>query len=204
MKRILFALLAILSVLVIFLLACTNNQDEGINTSQNITPVVDLPNNDVMISYGNGSLSYSIIVEKPTPCYSLDTQNQITGTAPNEQVNINIIMMLPDKNKLCAQVITYDTTSGDILINSKPTRVTVRLDNKIVYSSTNIKSKVDDAFCRSDLDCTCGRNINTNACAFGNLENVNPKEQCPDFCTGIAGNLEIKCVDNECVQRKKE
>jgi hypothetical protein len=208
MKRILFILLILLSSLLIFLVACTDKQGEGINTSQNLSPAIDMENNNVMVSYGNGNLSYAIIVEKPSPCYSLDTQTQITNMPSeqdnvSEQVNINIILMIPDKNKLCTQLLTYDTASGDIPLASKPGRVTVRLDNIIIYSSANIKPKVNDAFCRSDYDCTCGKNIRTGSCAVGNRENVDPKQQCPDFCGGIAGNLEIKCVENECVQRQR-
>jgi len=57
-----------------------------------------------------------------------------------------------------------------------------------------------ELYCRQDTDCACGVHINTGDCFFGNKNYVNIKEQCPDFCTGIAGHLKIKCIDNECKQ----
>jgi len=54
--------------------------------------------------------------------------------------------------------------------------------------------------CREDTDCTCGKNVITKECDYGIAECINELQQCPDFCTGIAGNLEIVCKDNQCVQ----
>ena len=55
-------------------------------------------------------------------------------------------------------------------------------------------------FCEQDNDCACGKDIETGNCFYGNKNYVEVSEQCPDFCTGIAGNLIIKCVDNTCTQ----
>ncbi|MGB9719580.1 MAG: DUF333 domain-containing protein [Candidatus Anstonellales archaeon] len=63
---------------------------------------------------------------------------------------------------------------------------------------------VDEKFCNSDSDCACGVHKKTNECFFGNKEYVDETKQCPDFCTGIAGNLEIKCENNTCIQKTKE
>lgn len=57
--------------------------------------------------------------------------------------------------------------------------------------------------CVIDSDCTCGGIIKeTGECFVGNkqwaLDHVDMKQSCPDFCTGIAGHLETKCVSNEC------
>lgn len=58
----------------------------------------------------------------------------------------------------------------------------------------------DDKYCVTSDDCACGTNINTGACFYGNKDYVNTLKQCPDFCTGIAGNFLIKCVNNKCQQ----
>ncbi len=58
----------------------------------------------------------------------------------------------------------------------------------------------NEAFCKADSDCACGANIKTGECFYGNKDFVDTKKQCPDFCSGFAGNLEIKCVNNECAQ----
>ena len=54
-----------------------------------------------------------------------------------------------------------------------------------------------------DSDCACGTNSDTGQCFFGNKAHVNVEKQCPDYCGGIAGNLEIKCVEKKCVQVNK-
>ena len=54
--------------------------------------------------------------------------------------------------------------------------------------------------CWQDSDCACGVRIGTDECFVGNKNFVdtNPAKACPDFCSGIAGNLEVKCVENKC------
>lgn len=54
--------------------------------------------------------------------------------------------------------------------------------------------------CEQDEDCACGVSIGTNECFYGNKDYVDTSQQCPDFCTGIVGNLEIKCINKECTQ----
>lgn len=59
------------------------------------------------------------------------------------------------------------------------------------------------SFCNVDADCTCGGiDKITQNCFVGNKlyasKNVDMSKDCPDFCTGIAGHLETKCVDHVC------
>ena len=58
--------------------------------------------------------------------------------------------------------------------------------------------------CATDTDCACGKNKLTEECFYGNKNYVDVSKQCPDFCTGIAGFFEIKCVEKECRQMKRE
>ena len=55
-------------------------------------------------------------------------------------------------------------------------------------------------YCYHDSDCACGVSIDTGDCFYGNKAFVNASQQCPDFCTGIGGNLVINCVNNTCEQ----
>ena len=55
-------------------------------------------------------------------------------------------------------------------------------------------------YCEQDSDCACGRLISTGDCFFGQKEFVNTSQQCPDFCTGIAAHLQIKCENYQCLQ----
>jgi hypothetical protein len=64
--------------------------------------------------------------------------------------------------------------------------------------------KVTQSSCAVDSDCACGRNLATGECFYGNKDYVNVSQQCPDYCTGIAANLEIKCINNTCTQVKVE
>ncbi len=58
-------------------------------------------------------------------------------------------------------------------------------------------------YCENDLDCACGTQIQNGGCFYGNKKYVNTVDQCPDFCTGFANNLIIRCVQNECLQFSK-
>lgn len=58
-------------------------------------------------------------------------------------------------------------------------------------------------YCQKDSDCACGVRKDTTDCFYGNKKYVNTDKQCPDFCTGIANNLVIKCYMNECTQFSK-
>jgi hypothetical protein len=55
-------------------------------------------------------------------------------------------------------------------------------------------------YCDTDEDCACGADKITGNCFYGNKEYVDTARQCPDFCTGIGGNLEIKCNNHKCEQ----
>lgn len=68
--------------------------------------------------------------------------------------------------------------------------------------------KTNSSVCTTDSDCTCGGiDTKTGDCFIGNKEysarNVNQSQQCPDFCSGIAGHLETKCVEKKCTQVTK-
>ena len=62
-------------------------------------------------------------------------------------------------------------------------------------------TSISEKYCQQDSDCACGRHKTTGDCFYGNKNYVDTGKQCPDFCTGIAGNLEIRCVNNECIQK---
>lgn len=52
--------------------------------------------------------------------------------------------------------------------------------------------------CNQDSDCACGVSKATGECAVGSTEDIDTSQQCPDFCTGIAGNFETRCVQRQC------
>lgn len=57
--------------------------------------------------------------------------------------------------------------------------------------------------CNMDSDCVCGGiDMLTGECFIGNVEYykkyVNKTKICPDFCAGIMGNLETRCIENKC------
>ena len=69
------------------------------------------------------------------------------------------------------------------------------------YEQTTAMSQFN---CRVDTDCACGKDTETGACFYGNKQFVDASQQCPDFCSGIAGNLEIKCINLVCTQQEKK
>jgi hypothetical protein len=74
------------------------------------------------------------------------------------------------------------------------------LEAEINWRCTGLIQIDPESACEIDEDCACGVHIATGECFFGSKEYVNTEEQCPDYCTGIAGNIELKCIENECVQ----
>lgn len=73
----------------------------------------------------------------------------------------------------------------------------------IIFYLNQTSSEKNKLLCDKDGDCICGGiDIKTGDCFIGsktyyNLY-VNKKAYCPDFCTGIANNLETKCLNNRC------
>lgn len=67
------------------------------------------------------------------------------------------------------------------------------------FDCENTCRQLMNTYCEIDSDCACGKDIEGN-CFIGSKELVNTSDQCPDYCTGIAGNLEIKCINNTCTQ----
>ena len=67
-------------------------------------------------------------------------------------------------------------------------------------NQTPAVNKTDKSVCTSSSDCACGADKETGDCAFGNKEFIDVSVQCPDFCSGIAGHLELKCIENRCIQ----
>jgi eight-cysteine-cluster-containing protein len=81
--------------------------------------------------------------------------------------------------------------------------------SNVMPDQTSISDKAstsgDYLSCASDSDCICdGTDTSTGRCYLGNRDyyskNVDPEKDCPDFCTGIAANLVVRCVDNKCIQ----
>jgi len=87
--------------------------------------------------------------------------------------------------------------NGDNILKTSPARM--HRDN---YSTTvrTPEDSQNQLRCQKDSDCSCGSDIVTKRCAYGNKKFIDETKQCPDFCTGIAGKLRIKCISNECTQ----
>lgn len=57
-----------------------------------------------------------------------------------------------------------------------------------------------ERYCVADSDCACGVHKETGDCFVGNKKYVKAGVSCqwPDFCTGISGEMKVRCVDNQC------
>ncbi|MCD4771440.1 hypothetical protein K8R30_03415 [archaeon] len=71
-----------------------------------------------------------------------------------------------------------------------------------VYFSFSGEELISEKSCDRDADCECGVHVETRECFYGNKDYVdsNPAKACPDFCAGIDGSFEIRCVENLCRQ----
>lgn len=67
----------------------------------------------------------------------------------------------------------------------------------------------DAKYCTADADCVCGGiDFVSKNCFVGNKNYydsgaVDKSMNCPDFCSGIAGHLITKCVENTCMTVNK-
>lgn len=80
---------------------------------------------------------------------------------------------------------------------------------KVGGPSSGISPEKFKFVCSADSDCICGGiDKSTKDCFVGNKDYyesgaVDKEKYCPDFCTGIAGNIITKCVENKCVNVNK-
>lgn len=63
--------------------------------------------------------------------------------------------------------------------------------------------EISEKSCQADGDCACGRRVETRECFFGNAKYVDPNlKPCPDFCGGLDGKMQTRCVNGECKQSR--
>lgn len=73
----------------------------------------------------------------------------------------------------------------------------------IIGCDTSAVQAVDSKVCEKDSDCVCGGiDLTTKQCFIGNKgyyeKNVDKTKICPDFCTGITGQMQTKCLNTKC------
>lgn len=106
----------------------------------------------------------------------------------NTTVNASIVQ------ELCNQV-SFTGHCGYLDIKS------CKCENKKCVGSEEVVDNSD--YCDYDSDCTCGTKVGTGECFRGNKKYVDETKQCPDFCSGIAGDFVTVCKNNKCTYEKK-
>lgn len=64
--------------------------------------------------------------------------------------------------------------------------------------------EISEKYCTKDDDCGCGIHKTREECFYGNKKYVDMTKNCPDFCSGLSGNLELRCINFECTQVQAE
>ena len=82
-------------------------------------------------SYEDNLLKYKGTVEVPSPCHGIRQESKVTQSYP-EQVRIDLSVVNPSTDKVCAQQITKKDFSGEVKV-SESASVLVFLDGKKVY-----------------------------------------------------------------------
>ncbi len=145
---------------------------------------------DCLVGHLGGGCTYidkSGNVIQPSPCFPYNT-NRIKYDCSDESRNVDACIEI--YKPVCGNdAKTYSNSCFACM-------------NKMVsfYLEGECSQVVDESYCNFDEDCACGIHKETSECFYGNKAYVDTNQQCPDFCTGIAGNLIIKCVNNECMQ----
>jgi len=83
-------------------------------------------------NYNEGVLTYSGIIEKPTPCHTLEFQELVMESFP-VQIRININVVEPDEGTFCIQVIEEEEFSREIEIGHEPRNVAIFVNEERVY-----------------------------------------------------------------------
>ncbi|MBU5574874.1 MAG: DUF333 domain-containing protein [Candidatus Aenigmarchaeota archaeon] len=132
--------------------------------------------------------------------YGVEFQNVPGEIIFEKEININKIIGVPNPaSKYCIE------NNGSLFIekdkNNGEYGVCIFQNNAKCEEWAFFKgecSKEKPNFCISKEDCACGTHINTGECFVGSKEFVNIEKQCPDYCTGIAGNFKIDCINHQC------
>lgn len=85
--------------------------------------------------YENGVVTYTAVVQKPTPCHTLSVDEQIMESYP-VQIAIDISILKPDEGQICAQMITEEVITGEIETDHQPQQLTISVDGEEAYSTT--------------------------------------------------------------------
>ncbi|MEK6974458.1 MAG: hypothetical protein AABW41_04455 [Nanoarchaeota archaeon] len=118
---------------------------------------------------------------------SIDNDCRTGGT---DLLNKNNCVMSVNKN-----YYTFFVNKKDSCVGNRNIVIPKCIDKKCSYINMD--------YCKTDNDCICGgKDSMYGTCFVGNIDfynkYVNKTESCPDFCTGIAGNLQTKCINNVC------
>ena len=90
---------------------------------------------DVEVDYENGILSYSGVVQKPTPCHVLEIEETILTNPTRIRVDISI----EETDEICIQVITPEEISGSLEISEEPSSFTIYVDGVLSYTTSSVK-----------------------------------------------------------------
>lgn len=118
----------VLVMVSLIIASCVNDEPNG---NDFLAPHFD-ETQDIEYYYDDGYFHYSFMVETPTPCYAVETEELILESDP-EQVAVNVVMR--DTGGVCAQVVTSVEVSGSIPLSSKPASFTILLKDTEAYSA---------------------------------------------------------------------
>ena len=142
MKKIIITIVALLAILSILIYGYEFIFKKPIIESPTITPQDNVTETiEIKEQYKNSVYTFAGSIDLPTPCHSITEKvNQISES--KYEIEINIIA--PDQDTMCAQVITPKTykvsfTAGpDIIITAKINGVTYELNRFLIPNDQNI------------------------------------------------------------------
>ena len=93
---------------------------------------ITIQEGNFLVEYADGVVSYSAVIQKPTPCNTLKVDELIMESYP---VQIKIDVSIEKHSGFCIQVIDYENITGEIDIGHKPRSFSVHVNGGQVFTT---------------------------------------------------------------------
>ncbi|MFP4401463.1 MAG: hypothetical protein ACLFPQ_06290 [Candidatus Woesearchaeota archaeon] len=135
--------LLVLSFLIISVISVACSQQSDIDDDSNDNGISDVfigenyEAEDFNVYYDpvKELLRYEATIDKPTPCHTLNVNENILESYP---VQIRLVVIAEPSDMMCADVITPETVTGEIEIDHEPGSISIFYHDEKIYSTDSL------------------------------------------------------------------